>query len=94
MPIFLLFIGLALVISGTKGTTKDLAALVKEDFAPTNGATSFGLWVVALLLVGGIGYVQKLRGLSNAFLTLVFVGLMLSNSGFFKQFTDALKLKV
>ncbi len=86
-------IGLALLISGVKGTTKDLVELLKEDFAPTNGTTSFGLWIVALLAVGSIGYVEKLRPLSNAFLVLVFVGILLSNRGFFNQFSQGLKIK-
>ena len=92
MPILFLFIGIMLIISGAKGTTQELGALIKEDFAPSDGSVSFGAWLVALLLVGAMGYIPKVKPLANSFIVLIFVGMMLSNTGFFKQFTDAVRI--
>lgn len=92
MPLFLILIGLILVISGAKGTTKELASLLKDDFAPTDSNVSFGVWIIAIVMVGALGYIPKLKPLSNAFLVLLFVGLMLSNRGFFAQFSRATKI--
>lgn len=94
MALFFALIGIALLISGFRGTSSELVALLKEDFQPTqSGVTSFGLWVVAIVAVGAIGYSKELRPLSNAFLALVFVGLILSNRGFFNQFKSAVGIR-
>lgn len=91
MPIFLILIGAMLVISGAKGTTQELGQLLKEDFAPATGI-GFGTWIVALIAVGALGYIPKLKPLANAFMVLIFVGMMLSNRGFFTQFSNAVKI--
>lgn len=94
MALFFALIGIALLISGFRGTSGDLVNLLKEDFQPSEaGVTPFGLWVVAIVAVGAIGYSKELRPLSNAFLALVFVALLLSNRGFFTQFKTAVGIR-
>lgn len=94
MALFFILIGIALLISGFKGTSAQLVELLKEAFQPSDtGVTPFGIWIVALFAVGAIGYSEKLRPLSNAFLALVFVAMILSNRGFFNQFRTAVGIR-
>lgn len=83
MPFVLLLFGAVLFVSGIRGTNKDLWQLVKGDFT---GNRSFLLWIAALAIVGGAGYIKPLKGLSVAFMTLLLIVLFLSNKGLVTQF--------
>jgi hypothetical protein len=95
MPFVLIVIGLALVVAGVQGNEAQLMQLIKADFAG-NGTFkgSYFAWVVAIGVVGGLGYIQKIRPIANAFLVLVILVLFLSNRGFFAQFNNALQTAV
>lgn len=95
MPFALLIIGIALLVAGVKNTQGQIFALVAGDFT---GPNNFIFWAVAILVIGAVGYVPKLKGLSVAFLTLVVVVLFLTKGktdaaggGFFNQITQALQ---
>lgn len=95
MPFAFLIVGTVLVISGVKGTSQQLLTLVKGDL---QGQNSYLYWIVAILIIGSVGYIPSFKKLSVAFLTLVLVVLVLregkttnSGGGFFQQFTAALK---
>jgi hypothetical protein len=64
MPILLIFFALLLVSSSVKGTTGDVAKMVREDIAPENGA-GFGGWLLALLFVGALGYIKSIRPVAD-----------------------------
>jgi len=83
MPFAFLIIGVVLVVAGVRDKTSELFTLLKQDFS---GKTSFEVWALAILVIGGLGYIQKLQGLSRAFMALVLLVLFLSNGGFFQQF--------
>ena len=97
MPFALLIIGLVLLIASVRNTTSGpngLFALVQGEFT---GPNNFLYWMTAILVIGFIGYVPKLKPLSTAFLGLVVVVLFLSKGvipggagGFFQQFTQGL----
>jgi hypothetical protein len=100
MPFALLIIGAVLLISAARGTTETVASstggaagpglfvLIESDFT---GTDNFIFWFVAILLIGALGYVQKLRPLSIAFLALVIIVLFLRRgTGFFSQFVSAI----
>lgn len=94
MPFALLLVGLVLLISGVKNTQDTLFATVKGDFT---GPDNFIYWFVAIIIIGAIGYVPKLKPISTAFLALVIVVLFLKKGnasglggGFFAQATSAL----
>ncbi len=88
MPIFLLLVGVALIVSGIHGTSKDLFALIKGDFT---GQGNFAYWFVSIMAIGAVGYIKKLQPVSDSFLVLVLVVLFLkSGTRFFAQFTNAL----
>jgi hypothetical protein len=85
MPFAFGFAGILLLVAGVRGTQDDLFALLKGDFS---GKSNFLYWIVAIAIVGAIGYNVKLRGVSHAFMLLLLVVLFLSNGGVFKKFTD------
>lgn len=95
MSFALLIIGITLIVAAVRNTQDTLVSLVVGDFS---GDGNFVYWVVALLLVGSIGYVPRLKPLSDGFLVLILLALILSRGdpkkniggGFFKQFTDAI----
>lgn len=82
MPFVLLLFGIVLFVAGIRNTHQDLWALVKGDFT---GDKSFLLFVAAIAIVGGAGYIKPLKGLSVAFMTLLLLVLFLSNKGVIAQ---------
>lgn len=82
MPYVLLLFGVPMFVSGVRGTNADLWTLVKGDFT---GKNSFLVWVAAIAIVGGAGYIKPLRPLSIAFMTLLLIVLVLSNRGVIGQ---------
>lgn len=88
MPYALLLIGAILLVAGIRNTYKDLWALIKGDFTATDG---FLTWVAAIAVVGGIGYIPRLKPLSVAFMTLLLLVLVISNGGVFAQLQNFIK---
>lgn len=87
MPFALAIVGIVLLVSALRGTSGSLFAALKADFT---GTGNYIYWVVAIFVVGSIGYIKKLQPMSDAFLALLLVVLMISNKGFFAQFMTAL----
>ncbi len=89
MGLFVLVLGILLIATGVNGTISKAGDLLKGEFT---GPGNFFTWMAAIIMVGMIGYVPKLRALSIAFLILVFVGILLtSGSGVFDRLSAALK---
>jgi len=82
MPYALLLIGAVLLVAGIRGTYSDLWTLVKGDFTGTNSYLS---WVAAIAVIGGIGYIPKLKPLSIALLTLLLLVIVISRKGVFDK---------
>lgn len=88
MPFALILIGIILLVAGIRNTygmttasgAKGLLGLVEGDFA-----AGFIPWIVAIGLIGALGYVPKLRPLSIAFMTLLLLVLVISHNGVFAQ---------
>lgn len=91
MPIFILIVGILLIVVGINNKIPDLVALVKEDFRPTENVAGFHVWIIAIFVAGSLGYIKELKPVANAFLTLIIISLLLSNKGFFAQFTSAIE---
>ena len=64
-----------------------LASLIKSEFT---GKNNFVYWVLSILIVGAIGYIEPLKPISRAFLLLIVIVLFLANKGVFEQFNQAL----
>lgn len=89
MAIVLIAVGLALLISAVRGTLTNsavpwspkgwqgpgLLTLFFDDFV---GPGNMFVWILALGLVGAVGYAKPLRPVSDAFLVLIIVVLIIS----------------
>lgn len=85
VPFILIIIGLLMVVSGIKGTQTQLGQQLVTDFT---GQGNFFYWVLAIVLIGGLGYIDDLRGLSRMLLAVIIVSMLFSNRGFFAQFAQ------
>jgi hypothetical protein len=88
MPFFFIVIGIGLIVIGYRGTQDQFFALLKGDFS---GPNNFVLFATGIFVVGLAGYVPKLKGLSDAFMGLLIVVIILANKGFFNQLTQELQ---
>ena len=77
MPFFFVFIGVLLIITGVKDTYVALGQQLAKDFT---GERNFFVWVLAFGLIGAFGYIERLKPVSNAFMVLVLLAMILSNS--------------
>lgn len=82
MPLLFIGSGIILIITGLKGDPAELFALMANDFT---GENNFTYWLIAMLVLGSLGYVSQLRQLSRLFVGLVVIVLLLDNKGFFAQ---------
>lgn len=92
MPFAFAIIGLTFIVAGVRGTSADLIALIEGDFT---GQNNFVYWVLAILILGSLGYIDTLRPLSRAMLILVLLVLVLSEAkktsgGVFAKFQQAI----
>src|ERR1700674_2015741 len=92
---FSLFIaGGVLLIAAIRNSQSDLFTLLQGDFT---GPNNFVYWFLAILLIGAVGYIPKLKPFSVAFLVLVVLVLILArgnpngiSGGLFGQLTKQL----
>lgn len=87
MPFALVIIGLILIVSGAKDTYRQLGAELQSDFT---GPGNFTYWLAAIFLIGAVGYVEKLRPVSNLFLVLLILVIVIKNGGLFDRLNDFL----
>lgn len=90
MPFALIFIGLVLLVAAVRGNQKELFELLKEDFT---GSDNFFVWVLAIIILVAIGNVDRLRPISNAFLGLVILVILVGNGkrGLFDNFISQVR---
>jgi hypothetical protein len=90
MPFALLLVGALLIITAIRGTYGDLGSQLSSDLVGS-GSGSFLVWVAAIAAVGALGYSQTLRTPSRMLLALIFLGILISNKGFFVNLTKAVE---
>jgi hypothetical protein len=96
MPFVLIIAGVVLLIAAVRGDAcgqvqchELLFALLARDFT---GPNNFIYWFLAILIIGAVGYVPKLKPLSDGFLVLVILVLFLTKGkGFFDMFTSQIQ---
>jgi len=105
MPLAFLAIGALFLIAAIRGTVTDktnsdgstspgLTTLLISDFT---GPNNFLVWLLALWVLGALGYIPGFKGVANALLVLVIVVLIIVNDnksgsgGFFANFNSAIK---
>ena len=76
MPLFLLLLGIIFLVAAIRGNQNDLLDLLKEDFS---GQNNFLLWVMALVILVGLGQFKAIRPVSDAFLGLVILVIIIAN---------------
>lgn len=87
MPLVLIIIGITLLYTEYNGTSSTLFTLVENDFT---GPNSFEKYLLGLIVIGSIGYIPKVKPISDAFLALVIVVLLLKNQSFFSNLSSSL----
>lgn len=85
MPLALVFIGIALLVTAIRGTQGDLFTLLKAD------VPGWGKWAAAIVAVGALGYIPKFEGPARALLALVLIVIVLANKGLFTTLAADLK---
>lgn len=88
MPFALVIIGMLLIVTGFQNTYKQMGVLVSGEFS---GPNNFFYWLVAIGVIGALGYAKSLEGFSRAFMALIIVVIFLSNKGFFSQLNPAIQ---
>lgn len=90
MPFALAIIGIAIFVTAVKGTSSYLFGLIKGDLT---GEGNFIYWVLAIMVVGSLGYIKRLQPIANMFMLLMMIVLFLApkNRGFFGQFMAGIK---
>lgn len=84
MPIFLIIVGLALILTAARGKEDELVAILKDDFTSSN---NFVAWLAAFGAIGFVGSISKdIRPATDAFSALLLVVLIAGHKGFFEQF--------
>lgn len=89
MPLVILLAGIVLIAAGINNRLDKLIELIRSDFAPDDGSVPFGTWMLAISVIGSVGYIKEARGFANTFIALIFIAIFLSNKGFYAKFTDA-----
>lgn len=87
MPFALVIVGLILVVTGARNSYAALGQQLMSDFT---GAGNFIYWIVAIGIVGAIGYYSPLKNFSRLFMVLIIIALFLSNQGVFAKFTQSI----
>jgi hypothetical protein len=93
MPFAFALIGVVFIIAGVRGTSDELLTLLHSDLI---GPNNFVYWILAIGVLGSIGYIDTLRPLSRALLVLVLLVLVLTEGkkqgggGLFAKFQSAI----
>lgn len=95
MAFALLIIGITLIVAAVRNTQQELITLLVGD---VTGPNNFLYWILAILLVGSIGYIDKLKPISVGLLALIILVLFITkgrpgdpgSGGFFEKFMQAI----
>lgn len=85
MPFALVFVGVVMLVAGVRAKQDELYTAVKGD---VSGSGSYVGWMVSILFIGALGYIEAIRPISRAFLVLLVIVLMLRNGGFWQKFNE------
>jgi hypothetical protein len=87
MPFVLVVVGILMIVTGVQGTYAQFGTQVSKDFY---GTGNFFYWLVAIGVVGAVGYYDPLRGISRLFMALVIISMVISNKGLFAKLQQTL----
>jgi len=69
-------IAVIFLVASIRGNQNDLIDLLKQDFS---GQNNFLLWVLAIVVIVGLGTFKPIRPISDAFLGLVILVIIIAN---------------
>lgn len=69
-------IAVIFLVAAIRGNQNDLIELLKQDFS---GQNNFILWVLAIIVIVGLGTFKPIRPVSDAFLGLVILVIIIAN---------------
>lgn len=87
MPFAVIFIAAIFIVTGYRGTVSsffgNLGGTVQQLVVP----------IVAIVIIGAIGYIPQMKKLSDLFLVLVLLAMFLTNgkNGFFSRFNQQIR---
>jgi hypothetical protein len=81
MPFALVTIGLLMLVIGARGTYQEFGSQLYGDLFGSGNQRGFIWWILAIVLIGLVGYAPRLKPLSHALLILVIVVILLANRG-------------
>jgi hypothetical protein len=87
LPIAAILLGAILIDLGVRGTEHVFGAQLEQDF----GGGEFLAWAAAIGILGALAYAPALRKVSTAGLTLVLLGMILSNKGAFMNLAQVVE---
>jgi hypothetical protein len=92
MPVLFGLAGLVLIIAGVRDRVingdPSLSSLLRDDFT---GENPFWKWMLAILLIGAVGYIPNMRPISRGFLVLVIIVFVIGNQGLFAKLESVFK---
>jgi hypothetical protein len=87
MPFVLIVAGVVLLVAAIRDTQQQLFYLVAGDFT---GKNNFIYWFLSIVIIGAVGYIPRMKPISDGFLILVILTLFLKKGAFFDQFQAAI----
>lgn len=82
MPLALVVIGIALIVSAIRGTQGDLFILIQQDIV------GWIKWAAAIVAVGLLGYIPGFEWPARVLLALVLIVIVLANKGLFSSLSS------
>lgn len=76
MPFFLLIAGIILIVAAYRKKQGDLFALLKDDLF---GDSNFIMWSLSIVLLVSLGYIKQLKPITDAFLVLIILVIIVRN---------------
>lgn len=98
MPFVLIVAGVVLLIAAVRGPScgavpchQLLFYLLAKDFT---GPNNFIFWFISILIIGAVGYIPKMKPISDGFLVLVIVSLFVRKNGQGQSFITAFENQI
>jgi len=78
------------MVAAVRGKQDDLFTLLKSDFT---GSNNFMYWIVAIAVTAAVGTVDRLKPITNAFLVLIILVIIIGNGNkhLFDNLTQQIK---
>ena len=83
-----LIIGLIVLVAAIRGKQTDLWNLIRSDFT---GSNNFFYWVLAVILLVALGTFKPIRPITDAFLGLIILVILIGNKDLVGSFTQQVK---